>query len=107
MTTLEIKTIEIVDEAAPMPLAELLDCTHIERTYLVEMVEAGVVTPIGASIEQWTFVRGDLRRVRIAQRLIADLEVNIAGAALVLDLLDEREALHRRVRVAKIFSDDF
>jgi len=105
MAVLELQTIEIVDDAAPLQLAELLDSTHIERTYLIEMVEAGVILPHGASIEQWTFVRGDLKRVRTAQRLMADLDINIAGAALVLDLLDEREALLKLVDKTNILRD--
>jgi chaperone modulatory protein CbpM len=35
-----------------------------------------------------------LRRARKACRLAQDLEINAAGIALVLDLLDEIEALH-------------
>jgi chaperone modulatory protein CbpM len=107
MKTLEVHAIEILDDTAPVPLSEVLASTRLERTYLVNMVEAGVVTPVGATIEQWTFVRADLRRLRIARRLIEDLDVNAAGVALILDLLEERNALLSRVRAFDLFNAEF
>ena len=41
-----------------------------------------------------------LRRVRAALRLTRDMELNAAATALVLDLLDEIEALRSRLRRA-------
>jgi chaperone modulatory protein CbpM len=41
-----------------------------------------------------------LLRARAALRLVRDLEVSVAGAALVLDLLDEIETLRARLRRA-------
>jgi chaperone modulatory protein CbpM len=38
-----------------------------------------------------------LRRIRCAERLEEDLGVNSAGAALVLDLLEELERLRTRL----------
>jgi chaperone modulatory protein CbpM len=40
-----------------------------------------------------------VRRARRALRLQRDLDLNLAGAALALDLLDEVEILRERVRV--------
>ncbi len=42
---------------------------------------------------EWQFDLMQLQRVKTALRLQHDLEVNLAGAALVLDLLDEMEQL--------------
>jgi chaperone modulatory protein CbpM len=96
----------------------VLTAIRIERTHLVEMVEAGVVSPLVSStgpsttpssainIEQWQFARRDLRRLRAAQRLIADLQVNVAGAALILDLIDERDALLKSVRLLRALGDE-
>jgi chaperone modulatory protein CbpM len=116
--SLEVARIEIVDDAAPVQLVEVLTAIRIERTHLVEMVEAGVVSPLVSStgpsttpssainIEQWQFARRDLRRLRAAQRLIADLQVNVAGAALILDLIDERDALLKSVRLLRALGDE-
>jgi len=35
--------------------------------------------------------------VRAAARLVRDLDVNLAGAAVILDLLEERRRLERRL----------
>jgi chaperone modulatory protein CbpM len=107
MTTIEFHAVEIVDDAAPMHVAELLACAHVEQRFLVDMVEAGIVTPRGTSAEQWTFVRGDLRKVRTARRLMVDLDINPAGAALILELLDERNTLLRRLRELQTLVGDF
>ncbi len=104
--TIDVRTIEVLDDNAPIPLGELIAVTHIERSYLVELVEVGIVSPTGDNIEQWTFLRSDLRRVVIAQRLIADLNVNAAGAALALDLLAERDSLLRRIDEIAAFVDE-
>jgi chaperone modulatory protein CbpM len=103
-------TTEIVDDGAPLRFVEVLAYTRIERTYLVEMVEAGIVSPktapSDARVEEWQFTRGDLRRIRTAYRLISDLQVNLSGAALILDLIEEREALLKRLRLLSGLADD-
>lgn len=99
MSTRKIAHIEIIDENEPLSLEKFLACAQMERAYLLEMVEAGIASPLGGTVEQWTFVRGDLRRIRIARRLMSDLEVNVSGAALILDLLAERDALRQRLRL--------
>lgn len=48
--------------------------------------------------DNYLVVRGiSVRRVRCAQRLEQDLGVNIAGAALALELLEELERLRARL----------
>jgi len=98
MSQVEFGSVEIIEDSAPVPCAEVLTRTRLERTNLVEMVEAGVVTPNGTTIEQWTFVRRDVKRLEAARRLISDLDINIAGAALILELLDERDDLLKKLR---------
>jgi chaperone modulatory protein CbpM len=61
------------------------------------MVDAGLLEPVGTAIEGWQFASRDLRRLRAAQRLVGDLEVNLSGAALILDLIEERDALLTKI----------
>jgi chaperone modulatory protein CbpM len=42
-----------------------------------------------------------LRRARIAVRLERDLELNLAGVALALDLLEELEQLRQQLKVRR------
>ncbi|HEB87225.1 MAG TPA: hypothetical protein ENI68_09475, partial [Gammaproteobacteria bacterium] len=44
----------------------------------------------------WCFSGPSLRRARIAVHLQQDLGVNLVGAALVLDLMEELESLRRQ-----------
>ena len=56
-----------------------------------------MIVPTGSSPRQWRFGLREIHRVQTAQRLIRDLQVNLAGAALALDLLEELEELRRKV----------
>ena len=52
---------------------------------------------LGDEQVHWRFSASCLRRARIAQRLECDLGVNLAGAALALELLDEVERLSAKL----------
>lgn len=109
MKTGDDHPIEIVDEAAPLALVEVLRFARIQQTFLLELVDAGVVAPLepdrNARIDEWRFARRDLRRIQTAQRLMTDLQVNGCGAALILDLLDERDALLKRLSELRNFTE--
>lgn len=76
-------------------LTELSTSLGADAAVIVELVEVGVVDPIGSGAGDWRFAGSDLRRCRIALRLIQDLGVNAAGAALAVDLLERLSALER------------
>ncbi len=48
-------------------------------------------------MSQWRFPGVSVRRVRTVVRLQRDLGVNVAGAALAIELLDEINALRARL----------
>jgi chaperone modulatory protein CbpM len=98
MNVQDITVIEIVDETRTLGIVELAACACIEEARVVEMVEAGLLEPSGEAIEQWRFLSRDMRRLRAAERLVGDLGVNLAGAALILDLIEERDTLTRRLQ---------
>ena len=62
------------------------------------LVHEGVLAPAGDGPASWQFPGSQLPRARRATRLIRDLELSTAGAALVLDLLGEIESLRSRLR---------
>lgn len=80
-----------------LTLQELSDLTGLKSASLVEMVDEGLIEPLGRRPGEWTFAGHALPRVQAALRLQRDLGVNLAGAILVLDLLDEVQQLRRRV----------
>ena len=70
----------------------------IEMTAVVELVELGVVSSRGPSPEEWLLPAASLPRLRVAGRLMRDLGVNVTGAALAVELLEDRGELERRLR---------
>ena len=62
------------------------------------LIDEGIVEPVGSTPDEWRFTRISVTRVRFVERVSRDLDVNTAGAALALDLLDEIERLRARLR---------
>lgn len=89
---------EIFEESAVLSLSDLTRLFAVEERHVVEWVEEGVISVIEIDAAEWRFRGAELRRARIARRLERDLGVNAAGAALVLELLEELEQLRRERR---------
>ncbi len=90
----------VPEDPAEWTLAEVSRACAVEIDFVVELVREGVVEPDGAEPGRWRFTQTHLRRVRVASHLHRDLGVNLAGAALALELLEEIEALRARLRAA-------
>ena len=81
----------------PLTLIELVEVIGVETTFIYELVEFDVLQPAGEDPEQWLFDLIALQRAKTAQRLRRDLEVNAAGIAVILDLLEQIEILKKRI----------
>ena len=88
----------LLDEQAGLTLAEVSRACAVHAERIVELVEEGVLSPIGPEPHRWRFTGTHMRRARVAVRLQGDLGINLAGAALALQLLDEIEDLRARLR---------
>lgn len=93
----KVLTGELLDEAVVLTLAQFCRTCRLPSERVVELVEEGIIDPLGDSPQAWRFTGVCVHRVLRVQRLERDLGVNRAGAALVLDLLDELEALRARL----------
>lgn len=89
---------EIFEEEIQLSLAELCRACQLPAETVVELIDEGVIEPVGRDPAHWRFQGISLRRVRCVQRLKQDLGVNVAGAALALELLDELDHLRTRLR---------
>ena len=85
----------VLDEETCLNLNELCRLCNISADAVIDMIEEGVLTPGGRMPREWIFCGADVRRVQIVVRLQRDLRVNLPGAALALDLLEELEILRR------------
>lgn len=98
MTNDRHSRIDVLDEHLRLTLTEVCRICHTHEETVVAMVREGVIEPVGGRREQWVFTGESVTRIRTTLRLQADLEVNLPGAALALDLLEEIERLKRRRR---------
>lgn len=85
------------DEQLLLTLNELTEICDLQIDYIAALVEEGIIEPLGETPEQWRFSSSALCRIRVIQRLQRDLEVNLPGAALVVELLEEIRQLRQRV----------
>jgi chaperone modulatory protein CbpM len=80
MTTSRNETLSgaLLEEESDVTLAQLCEACAVHRS--------------------WRFTRSTVVRVRTVLRMQRDLRVNLAGAALALELLERIEALNARLR---------
>ena len=89
----------VLDETTELTLAEICQACEINAEVVIEMVYEGIAVPRGETPSAWLFTGPDLPRLQRALRLQRDLQLNLPGVALALDLLDEIETLRARLRV--------
>ena len=83
----------IVEDEVRFTLIELSRACHVGVEQVAVLVDEGVLAPSGDASRRWHFDGTSLRRARTALRLSRDLQLSAGGTALVLDLLDEIDAL--------------
>jgi chaperone modulatory protein CbpM len=88
----------ILEEQTEFSLDDLCRACAAEADRIIELVNEGVLAPVGKAPDYWRFTGMHLHRARMALRLENDLGVNLAGAALALELLDELDTLRARLR---------
>ncbi|SAL75561.1 Chaperone modulatory protein CbpM [Caballeronia terrestris] len=93
---------EIVEEEVEFTLVELCRVSGASEEQLTMWISEGAFEPRGVRPEEWRFGGAALRRVRTASRLARDLEINAAGIALALDLLDEIDALRAQSKPSNL-----
>ncbi len=101
----EISTGPLVSEHDALSLDEMVDVCGVEIAWVVELVEAGVLSPQGTDRAVWRFGAPDILRVRRSARLARDFGAGTEAAAVILDLLDEIERLSTRLRRAGMEAD--
>jgi chaperone modulatory protein CbpM len=88
----------IFDEAEEITVVELCRVCSVDVTVVEELVGEGILEPIGDAREGRRFPYASVRRTQTVIRLRRDLGVNLAGAALALDLMDRIENLRAQLR---------
>jgi chaperone modulatory protein CbpM len=91
---------QIFERYAVLTIHDLSRMCTVEPQDILALVEEGILEPLPEAAGEWQFTGDALRRARLALRLRHDLEVNLAGVALALDLLEEIHQLRRAIRRA-------
>lgn len=90
-TTLRSEIVEALS------LQELCRFCHADEAWVMELVEYGVLEPVGSARDTWYFRGANIVRAKKAHRLHQDLGINAAGVAMLLELLEERDKMLRRL----------
>lgn len=93
----QVLTGHLLDDSVKLTITEISCACRVREDDIVELVEEGIIEPLSPDSATWTFPGPQLRRAHKAVRLQRDLEINLAGVALVLDLLEEMEKLRARL----------
>lgn len=88
----------LLDEQVELSLQDLCHACSSSTEWVIELVDEGVLEPIGHEQAHWRFTGPSLLRARAAMRMQQDLQINLAGIALALDLMEEIEAMRERLR---------
>lgn len=88
----------VLGEGDWIAAAEISEICQIDAAAVRELASLGVVTARQGTPGDWQLAATALPRLRIAARLMRDLGVNVSGAALAIELLEEQRALESRLR---------
>lgn len=93
----------IVEQSASLNLEEFCQAVHLQTQVVIEMVEHQLIEPEGSAPNSWRFDNACLKRAKIAASFYRDLEVNMPGIGIALDLLERIEYLEQRLQTLEFF----
>ncbi|HVV68864.1 MAG TPA: chaperone modulator CbpM [Gammaproteobacteria bacterium] len=91
----------IVEEVHSLTLDEFCQATHVTREIIIEMVDYQLIHPQGKKPEEWRFDSMSLKRGRLAASFYHELEINMPGVALALELMDKIQYLELKISETK------
>lgn len=95
---------QVIDERMEISIVQLCRSCAVESELVERLVAEGILEPSRQEGADLYFSPSSLKRTRVVVRLRSDLGVNMAGAALALELLERIEDLENRLRLAAIAS---
>jgi len=83
----------VFDEALTLTISEVCEVCGVEESLVLDMVCEGIAEPLDIRAEAPEFTGVAVTRLMTAVRLQRDLHINLPGAAIALELLEEIAAL--------------
>lgn len=90
--------IGVLLEDDALSVDELARACACETRWVLERIESGVLSCTVMRAGEWRFASSDLMRARRLLAMERDFDANPELAALTVDLIEEVEALRRRLR---------
>ncbi len=88
----------VIDERVELTTVDVCRACATSTEWVIELVHEGVLEVEGENADAWRFSGATLARAIRARRLQRDLDLNLPGVALVLELMDEIETLRLKLR---------
>ena len=98
---------QVVDDHTEVSIVQLCTSCAIETELVERLVAEGIIEPIRQEDSILYFTQSCVKRTRVVMSLRSDLGVNLAGAALALELLERIEELQSRLRRAAAVRSGF
>lgn len=98
----------LLDDQTELTLNELCTACSSSAEWIIKLVEEAVIEPVNLDrtdleirsiqVTQWKFTPNSLQKARTAMRLQNELNINLSGVALALNLLERIEKLEAQLR---------
>jgi chaperone modulatory protein CbpM len=91
----------IIDEASVFSISEICQQYEIGESLIIEMLEYGLIEPTKTAATGVLLNGKALRRIQSALRLQHDLGINLQGAVLAVELMDELAAMRSELAILR------
>lgn len=92
-------SVMIIDQDNSLTFDEICRAIHADNDLIIQLIEHHIIQPKGSSKNNWQFDHICLKRARLARNFYYDLEVNLAGIGLLIDMLEKIEALENGLKI--------
>jgi len=90
-------SVEVVTEKLTLSMHEVCQRCGLDSADLQHLLAHGVIEPVPANRDEWLFSADALGLLTRAARMQRDFELDAAGLAMALSLLDELQRSRRQV----------
>jgi len=90
-------SVELVSDRLTLSMSEVCQRCGLHGDDVRQLVAHGVVVPLSESDDDWQFAGDTLQLLAKAARMQRDFELDAAGLAMALSLLDELQRSRRQV----------
>jgi len=99
--SLQILEAVVLDDHISLSLIELSQACNSHEAWVLELVDEGIIDPLEQDQNNFNFPGSCLKQALAVKHLQQDLGINLAGAAMVMDLKQEIDKLRSHIEVLK------